>query len=118
MNLKKIFSFLTAAVIILNVICIIPIKAKAEKGTDIVSTVPGDVNGDFEFTDQDAVYLLFCVFFPDTYSVNGCSDFNGDGEFTDQDAIYLLFSLFFPDTYPLPETSLNSYNFSEEAKQI
>lgn len=118
MYLKKLFSFLAAAAIIVNIFCIIPIKAKAENGSDVVSTIPGDTNGDYVFDDQDAIHLLFCVYFPETYMVSGqCSDFNGDSELTDQDAVYLLFSLYFPETYLLPKTYFNSYNGLEKINE-
>ena len=63
----------------------------------------GDVNGDGEVTDADAVYLLYNTFFgDDEYPVNQPCDFNGDGEVTDADAVYLLYYTFFGDEdYPL-----------------
>ena len=69
--------------------------------------VPGDLNGDFETTDADAIYLLMHTFFPDMYPLENesASDYNGDGEVTDADAIYLLMYTFFPEMYPLPEQS-------------
>ena len=61
----------------------------------------GDVNGDEEITDADAIYLLYHTFYPDEYPIEGECDFNGDGELTDADAIYLLYYTFYPDEYPL-----------------
>ena len=61
----------------------------------------GDINGDDEVTDEDAIYLLFYTFFPEDYPLNQEGDFNGDGEVTDEDAIYLLFYTFFPEDYPI-----------------
>ncbi len=65
--------------------------------------LPGDVNGDGEVTDADAVYLLYNTFFGDEeYPVNQPCDFNGDGEVTDADAVYLLYYTFFgAEEYPL-----------------
>ena len=63
--------------------------------------IPGDINGDEEITDQDAIYLLFSYYFPDKYPVDQPCDFNNDGFVTDQDAIYLLFHYYFPDKYPI-----------------
>ncbi len=63
--------------------------------------IPGDVNNDGVFNDQDAVYLLYHYFFPEDYPVKRQVDMNGDGKFNDQDAVYLLYSYFFPDDYPL-----------------
>lgn len=70
-------------------------------GVTVKNYVVGDVNGDGEITDEDAIYLLFYTFFPEDYPVNQPCDFNGDGEVTDEDAIYILFYTFFPEDYPL-----------------
>ena len=70
-------------------------------GITVRNYVVGDVNGDDEITDEDAIYLLFYTFFPEDYPVNQPCDFNGDGEVTDEDAIYILFYTFFPEDYPL-----------------
>ena len=66
-----------------------------------ITIIKGDINGDKEITDQDAIYLLFSYYFPDKYPVDQPCDFNKDGEVTDQDAIYLLFHYYFPDKYPI-----------------
>lgn len=63
--------------------------------------IAGDVNGDDEVTDRDAVHLLYHTFLPDLYPVNQDCDFNGDGEVTDRDAVYLLYYTFLPDLYPI-----------------
>ena len=73
-------------------------------GVPVTPTVlKGDVNGDDEVTDADAVYLLYYTFFGDeSYPVNQPCDFNGDGEVTDADAVYLLYYTFFgEESYPL-----------------
>ena len=63
--------------------------------------VTGDLNGDGEVTDSDAIYLLYYTFFEKDYPLNQPCDFNGDGEVTDSDAVYLLYNTFFPNEYPL-----------------
>ena len=63
--------------------------------------VLGDIDGDDEITDSDAIYLMYYTFFPDDYPINQDCDFDGDGEVTDSDAIYLMYYTFFPDDYPL-----------------
>ncbi len=63
--------------------------------------IPGDLNGDGEVNDQDAVYLLFHTFFPENYPVDQPVDYDIDNEVTDQDAVYLLFHTFFPGDYPI-----------------
>ena len=73
------------------------------KWTQNSVTLLGDVNGDGEVTDADAVYLLYYTFFGDAgYPVNQPCDFNGDGAVTDADAVYLLYYTFFgEESYPL-----------------
>ena len=63
--------------------------------------VVGDLNGDDEVTDSDAIYLMYYTFFPEDYPINQDCDFDGDGEVTDNDAIYLMYYTFFPEDYPL-----------------
>lgn len=63
--------------------------------------LPGDVDGDEEVADGDAVYLLYHTFLSDLYPVAQSCDFNGDGEVNDGDAVYLLYYTFLPDLYPL-----------------
>ncbi len=65
------------------------------------SGVLGDLNGDDEVTDSDAIYLMYHTFFPEEYPANQDCDFDGDGEVTDNDAIYLMYHTFFPEEYPL-----------------
>ncbi len=67
--------------------------------------VAGDLNGDEEVTADDAIYLLYHVFFPsqEDYAVNQPVDFNNDTEENADDAIYLLYHAFFKESgnYPL-----------------
>lgn len=64
--------------------------------------VRGDVNGDGEVNDQDAIYLLFNTIFGDAvYPLNQDGDFNKDGSVNDKDAIYLLFHTLFKELYPI-----------------
>ena len=67
----------------------------------MVPYMTGDVTGDDEITDADAIYLLYATFNPDKYPLNQEADYNGDGEVTDADAVYLLYAIFNPDKYPL-----------------
>lgn len=61
----------------------------------------GDLNGDNEITDSDAIYLMYYTFFPEEYQTNQLCDFDGDGKVTDNDAVYLMYYTFFPEEYPL-----------------
>ncbi len=63
---------------------------------------PGDLDGDEEITEADAIYLLMASYFPDRYPLEQSCDYDGDGEITEADAIYLLMASYFPDQYPLP----------------
>ena len=76
-----------------------------EVAVDVIPAQPepvaGDLNGDGELTDADAIYLLYATFDEESYPLNQKTDFNGDGEVTDADAIYLLYATFDPDGYPL-----------------
>ena len=65
------------------------------------SVLSGDLDGDDEITDADAVYLLMHTFFPEDYPVTQACDFDGDGQVTDADAVYLLMYTFFPEDYPI-----------------
>ena len=62
---------------------------------------PGNIDGDDEITDRDAIYLLYHIFYPDLYPISQPCDFNGDGKVDDGDAIYLLYYTFYPELYPL-----------------
>ena len=61
----------------------------------------GDMNGDGEVTDADALYLLRFTLFPDRFPITQSGDVNGDSAVTDADALYLLRFTLFPDRFPL-----------------
>lgn len=63
--------------------------------------IPGDVDNDGDVDMDDAIYLLFHVNFPASYSINQPANFDGLGEVDMDDAIYLLFHVNFPASYPL-----------------
>ncbi|MBR6918336.1 MAG: hypothetical protein IKN38_09135, partial [Clostridia bacterium] len=72
-----------------------------EGSVTVRNIMVGDLNGDDKVTDEDAVHLLYHVFFPDDFTLNQDGDFNKDGKVTDEDAIYLLYYVFFPDEFPI-----------------
>lgn len=61
----------------------------------------GDVNGDHQVDDADALYLLRNTLFSDRFPINQSGDMNGDGSEDDADALYLLRYTLFPDRFPL-----------------
>ena len=61
----------------------------------------GDVNGDGNLTNADAVYLLRNIMLGDSYPINQSADMNGDGSVTNADAVYLLRYIMLGDSYPL-----------------
>ena len=65
--------------------------------------VIGDVDGDGEVSDADAIYLLYCTLFgEEDYPLNQPADFDGSGTFDDADAVYLLYyTLFGEEDFPL-----------------
>ena len=69
--------------------------------TEAYQQTRGDMNGDGEVTDADALYLLRYTLFPDRFPITQSGDVNGDSEVTDADALYLLRYTLFPDRFPL-----------------
>lgn len=61
----------------------------------------GDMDGSFVLDEDDAIYLLRHVIFPDKYPIDSETDVNGDKKVNEDDAIYLLRHVIFPDKYPL-----------------
>ena len=61
----------------------------------------GDINDDEMVAEDDAIYLLWHVFFPEEYPVKAWSDLDGNGKADENDAIHLLWYVFFPEDYPL-----------------
>lgn len=61
----------------------------------------GDLNGDNQLSDADAIYLLYATFDSANYPLVEIVDYNKDGYITDADAIYLLYATFDSVNYPL-----------------
>ena len=61
----------------------------------------GDMNGDDQVNDADALYLLRYTLFPARFPINQSADVNGDGSENDADALYLLRYTLFPTRFPL-----------------
>ncbi len=62
---------------------------------------PGDLNRDNVLDENDAIYLLWHVFFPQEYPIYAWADFDRNNAVDENDAIYLLWHVFFPQEYPL-----------------
>jgi len=74
---------------------------QTQTGGEVPPVLAGDMNGDGEITDADAIYLLRYTLFGDAYPLHADGDVNCDGGITDADAIYLLRYTLFGDLYPL-----------------
>ncbi len=61
----------------------------------------GDLDRNDKVDENDAIYLLRHVLFPDKYAIHAWADFDADGQVSEADAIYLLRHVLFPEKYPL-----------------
>lgn len=61
----------------------------------------GDVDQSGNKDASDAIYLLYHVYFPNSYKVYGNCDFDKSGGVDSADAIYLLYHIYFPSDYKL-----------------
>lgn len=69
------------------------------------AVVEGDCDANGKCESDDAIYLLYHVFFGNDYPLpKGMSgDFDDNGSLNANDAIYLLYHVFFPDDYPFAD---------------
>ena len=61
----------------------------------------GDIDCNDRINEDDAIYLLRHILFPDIYGVETYADINADAKLDEDDAIYLLRHILFPDIYPM-----------------
>lgn len=61
----------------------------------------GDIDCNSGINEDDAIYLLRHVIFPEKYSIACVPDFDSSGAVNSDDAVYLLRHVIFPDKYPL-----------------
>ncbi|MBE6712773.1 MAG: hypothetical protein E7580_04545 [Ruminococcaceae bacterium] len=65
--------------------------------------VPGDVDENASVTEDDALYLLCYVFFPEYYQINSHHDpdYDKDEDVDLDDVFYLLYHVYFPERFPI-----------------
>lgn len=61
----------------------------------------GDFTGDDEVNNEDVVYFLWHILFPNDFPLTKNADFTGDGEVNNKDVVYFLWHTLFPDEYPI-----------------
>ncbi len=67
----------------------------------LTEAAKGDMDGNYVLDEDDAIYLLRHVIFPEKYPLKVKADVNADKKTNEDDAIYLLRYVVFPDKYPL-----------------
>ena len=65
--------------------------------------VPGDVDENNTVTQDDAIYLLFHLYFPERYPINSHHnpDYDKDSDVDIDDIFYLLYHSYFPERFPI-----------------
>lgn len=66
-----------------------------------LKAIDGDTDGNGTLDADDAIYLLYHVYFPSDYPLDAPCDYNNDGKTDSDDAIYLLYHIYFGDDYKL-----------------
>lgn len=66
-----------------------------------LKAVDGDTDKNGVCNINDAIYLLYAVYFPFDYPLDIPCDYNSDGETDINDAIYLLYHIYFGNEYRL-----------------
>lgn len=89
----KIITLILAVIIVLSVSVFTVYAAFDTPFLPVPDQTAGDLNGDKQVTQADAIHLLMHTYFPSEYRVDQNCDFNGDGVLTDADAVYLLLHL-------------------------
>ena len=61
----------------------------------------GDIDRNGVVNDDDVIFLLYHIVYPEQYQIYCAPDFDHNGSVNDDDVIYLLYHLVYPDQYPL-----------------
>ncbi len=61
----------------------------------------GDLSNDNVINADDIIYLLNCIYFPSSYTINHYPDYNKDKKIDINDALQLLCYMYFPENYPI-----------------
>ena len=61
----------------------------------------GDLDRNKSINEDDVIYLLRHLVYPERYPIYATADFDKDGDTDEDDVIYLLRHLVYPDKYPL-----------------
>ena len=88
--------------------------AAADVYCDVGKGDAGNIDGDGEVSDGDALYLLRFTLFPERYPVQAPPDMNNDGVADDSDALYLLRYTLFAERYPLYPGSMLSEIYNKD----
>lgn len=71
----------------------------------IVTAIPGDINGDCQVTREDVMQLLWHITFPAEFPIDTYADFTGDGQVDRDDVMQLLWHITFPAEFPLKQAA-------------
>ena len=69
-------------------------------GRELYRCLPGDMDGSGAVDSDDALQLLYSLFYGDA-TLNQPADVNGDGTVDTRDAVYLLYHYYFGEAYPI-----------------
>lgn len=69
--------------------------------SQIAGQLLGDLDENGAVDEDDAIYLLYHVYFPEAFPITRDADYDKNGRVDLEDAFYLLYHVSFPHSYPL-----------------